>query len=167
MLPGGRFADLATNRLPQGATLDLEGPFGGLYLRDDSTKPALMLAGGTGITPMLAMLEELFTNQPDRAAHLYWGVRTQADLYLDQRFRDWLRNHPQFRYTPVLSQPDAGWHGARGLVHAAALAELGEFADREAYLSGPPPMVRAAKDALLDRGLAVDRIFHDSFDAAG
>ncbi len=164
--PGGRFAHWAAHEMPDKAILRFEAPLGAFYLRDDSTRPILMMAGGTGIAPLQAMLEELLRRPLLRPTHLCWGVRGQRDLYLDERLRDWASSHAHFSYTPVLSEPGADWQGARGLVHEAVLAQHPSLAEYAAYLSGPPVMVRAGKDAFLNAGLNADHLYYDAFDYA-
>lgn len=164
--PEGRFANWAANVMPERAILRLEGPLGAFYLREESSRTILMMAGGTGIAPIFAMLEDLLTRQTPRSIALYWGVRAQRDLYLDAQLSAWAAAHPQFRYTPVLSEADADWTGAQGLVHEVLLAAHPQLAGTEVYLSGPPVMVRAGKDAFLNAGLDADHLFYDSFDYA-
>jgi CDP-4-dehydro-6-deoxyglucose reductase len=125
-----------------------------------------MVAGGTGIAPIHAMLDELLRAGTPRPVHLLWGVRSVRDLYLDTRLREWTAAHPQFRYTPVLSEPDADWRGARGFVHEALRAAHPSLAGFAAYLSGPPVMVRAGKDACIGAGVDADHLYYDSFDYA-
>jgi CDP-4-dehydro-6-deoxyglucose reductase len=164
--PAGRFANWAANEMPERAILRLEGPLGAFYLREDSDRPIVMVAGGTGIAPIHAMLDELLTRGSARPTHLLWGVRSQRDLYLDARLRGWADRHSNFRYTPVLSEPDADWRGGRGFVHDAMRAAHPSLDGLEVYLSGPPVMVRAGKDTALAAGLDADHLYYDSFDYA-
>lgn len=164
--PGGRFAHWAAHEMPERAILDCEAPLGAFYLREDSTRPILMMAGGTGISPLHAMLEDVLSREAVRPLHLYWGVRARRDLYLHEHLSQWAAQHAHFRYTPVLSEPDADWRGARGFVHEALLREHPQLVGHEVYLSGPPVMVRAGKDAFLVAGLDADHLYYDSFDYA-
>ncbi len=87
--PAGRFATWAAHEMPERAILRFEGPLGAFYLRE-TARPILMVAGGTGIAPLHAMLEQLFQQGAStRPVCLYWGVRTEADLYLHNQFTDW------------------------------------------------------------------------------
>jgi CDP-4-dehydro-6-deoxyglucose reductase len=164
--PHGRFAHYAQDRLAARAILRLEGPLGALYLREDSTRPVVMVAGGTGFAPLKAMLEHQFRAGLPRPFHLFWGARSRRDLYLHALAEGWARQHPRLRYTPVLSEPDADWDGERGLVHEAVLRAHPDLAGHEAYLAGPPVMVHAGKLALVAAGLDADHLYYDSFDYA-
>lgn len=164
--PGGRFAQWAAHEMPDRAILRFEGPLGAFYLREDSTRPIVMVAGGTGMAPIHAMLEGLIANGSERAVHVYWGVRAQRDLYLHEQLLDWAQTHAWLRYTPVLSEADADWSGASGFVHEAVLRDHPDLHAHEAYLSGPPAMVRAAKQGFTAAGLNPDQLFYDAFDYA-
>lgn len=164
--PQGRFAHWVLNDMPEKAILQFEGPLGAFYIREDSQRPILLMAGGTGMAPVKAMLEDLLARGVQRPLHLFWGVREQRDLYLGGLLDRWLREHPQLRYTPVLSEPDATWSGERGWVHEALLRAYPDLHGREVYISGPPAMVRAGKRAFTTAGLDADHLFYDSFDYA-
>jgi CDP-4-dehydro-6-deoxyglucose reductase len=165
--PGGRFARWVQQEMPDRAILRFEGPLGAFYVREDAQqRPILMMAGGTGFAPLKAMLEGLFAAGLKRPVHLFWGARGRADLYLHALAEQWAGQHPLFRYTPVLSEPDADWKGETGLVHEALLRAYPQLDGREAYLSGPPAMVRTGKDAFVAAGLNADHLYYDSFDYA-
>lgn len=164
--PQGRFAHWVLNEMPDKAMLRLEGPLGAFYVREDSERPILFMAGGTGFAPIHAMIEDLLLRGSARPLHLFWGAREQRDLYLDGKVRGWLTQHAQLRYTPVLSEPDEHWPGERGLVHEALLRAYPDLSAHEVYMSGPPVMVRTGKLAFAAAGLDADHVFYDSFDYA-
>lgn len=164
--PGGRFAKWVLEEMPEKAILRLEAPLGAFYIREDSQRPILIMAGGTGFSPAKAMLEDLLPRGTDRSVHLFWGARALADLYMDAEVRAWAARYPQFRYTPVLAEPGADWRGETGFVHEALLRAYPSLAGYEAYLSGPPVMVQAGKRGFLAAGLDADHLFYDSFDYA-
>jgi len=164
--PGGWFAHYAQDSMPERTILRLEGPLGAFYLRDDSTRPVIMMAGGTGFAPLKAMVESQFRAGLSRPFHVYWGARQRRDLYLHDLAQDWARQHPQLRYTPVLSEPDGDWQGERGLVHDAVLRAHPDLSGHEVYMAGPPVMVHAGKQAFVEAGLDADHLYYDSFDYA-
>lgn len=165
--PGGHFGHWVRDEMPERAILRFQGPLGAFYVREDSARPVLMMAGGTGFAPIGAMIEDQLSRAGTRPMHLFWGARARRDLYLDARVQAWAAAHPdRFAYTPVLSEPDADWTGERGFVHEALLRAYPDLHLREVYMSGPPVMVRAGKEAFVRAGLDADHLYYDSFDHA-
>jgi CDP-4-dehydro-6-deoxyglucose reductase len=167
LVPGGQFTDYVFREMPERALLRIEGPLGGFYLRD-SDRPALLVGGGTGFAPLKSMVEHAFARRLSRPLHLYWGVRARRDLYMDDVARQWQKARPNFRYTPVLSEPalEDDWRGRTGLVHAAAAQDHGDLGGYEVYMSGPPPMIEAGRQQFIAQGLPPERLHHDAFDYA-
>jgi len=163
-VPDGHFTPTVFNALRARDLLRLEGPFGVYFLQPEVERPIIMVAGGTGFAPIKALIQQALGEAPGRAIHLFWGARDAPDLYLDALARTWAAAHPNFRYTPALSEAaPADWPGATGWVHEAVLAKYADFTAHDVYASGPPVMVDAVRDALTARGLRDDRFFFDSF----
>ena len=167
-VPDGFFSAFVFDKMKDKALLRFQGPLGSFFLREDSLRPIILIGGGTGFAPLKGMLEHAFQVGLKRPLHLYWGARAEIDLYLDELPRRWAQEQPNFRYTPVLSEPrpDDGWLGRTGWVHAAVAADYPDLHGYEVYMSGPPPMIEAAKPVFAARGLPEDRLFYDSFDFA-
>ncbi len=143
----------------------IEVPLGTFFLRE-SALPALLVGGGTGFAPLKAMVEDHIAGGGTRELHLFWGVRDQPDLYLDDLAQGWC-DDGVLSYTPVLSEPSAGdWRGATGWVHDAVLAEYPRLAGYEVYMSGPPAMINAARRDFAAAGLAREHLHYDAFDYA-
>lgn len=152
-IAGGAFTAGRLPRLAPGDRLDVELPLGRFVRHADDDRPLLLVATGTGIAPFRAMLQSLLEAGPSSApVHLYWGMRTPADLYLDAELRALEAVLPGFAYAPVLSRADAAWRGRRGHVQAAVLEDFADLRDRAIYLCGAPDMIRAASAAFLARG---------------
>ncbi len=166
-VPHGQFTDYVFNQMPDRALLRIEGPLGNFYLRE-SNRPAILIGGGTGFAPLKGMLEQAFLRRLSRPLHLYCGVRAKRDLYMHALARQWQRAHPQFRYTPVLSEamPEDAWAGRSGLVHEVVAADYPSLIDHEVYMSGPPAMIQAGKTCFTGLGLPLERLHYDSFDYA-
>lgn len=169
LVPGGAFTTEVFERMKPKDLLRVQGPLGSFFLRDApagaAPRPVLMLAGGTGFAPLKGMIEQQLALGTSRPIHLYWGVRAERDLYLARLPERWAREHAWFRWTPVLSEPDAGWAGRRGWVHDALLADHGGgLAACDVYMAGPPPMCRAARAAFAAAGLPDDQLYYDSFE---
>jgi CDP-4-dehydro-6-deoxyglucose reductase len=165
-VPGGLFSKEVFEHLKVGALLRIQGPLGTFFLREDSTRPIVMIAGGTGYAPIQAMLRHLFERGQRRDILFYWGARAARDLYADERLKEWMQTRPGFRYIPVLSEPmtEDRWMGRTGFVHDAVLEDISDLSGHDIYLSGPPPMVQAARAAFPGHGADTSRIYSDSFD---
>jgi CDP-4-dehydro-6-deoxyglucose reductase len=152
-----------------GTLLRIEGPLGQFWFHGETSRPALMIGGGTGYAPLRAMLRQLLAQGDRRAVTLYWGARTHRDLYE----HDWLTHvtstRRAFEYRPVLSDPahdDAPWTGRTGPVHQAVLDEITDLAGVDVYASGPPAMIEAVRQTFIARGLPREQLHFDSFDYA-
>ncbi|HHJ17007.1 MAG TPA: CDP-6-deoxy-delta-3,4-glucoseen reductase [Gammaproteobacteria bacterium] len=167
-VPGGSFTGHVFDEMKDRALLRIKGPLGSFYLRENSSRPILMMGGGTGIAPLKGMLEHAFHTGLDQPIHLFWGVRARRDLYMDELPRKWQQEHPNFSYTPVLSDPEQGddWQGATGLVSEALLAGYADLSGHDIYMSGPPVMIESAMPALVAQGAAVDKMYSDAFEFA-
>lgn len=165
-VPGGEFTDYVFDTMKEGAIQRIKAPLGGFHLREDSQRPLILMAGGTGFAPLKSMIEHALHIGIDRPLHLYWGVRAERDLYLPGLPAIWAQKHRAFSFTPVLSEADAGWQGRTGWVHEAVLADHPDLSDFDLYMSGPPPMVFAARDAFTAAGLSEDHMYSDVFEWA-
>jgi NAD(P)H-flavin reductase/ferredoxin len=164
LIPGGRFTTHVFEGMKVGDAIEFEGPLGRFALAD-SERPILFVAGATGFAPVKSILEDAFRRGIQRPMQLYWGVRTKGDLYLLDLIERWQREHPNFRFVPVLSQADddASWRGRRGLVHQAMLEDHPVLRDYEVYACGSVRMVEAAVPDFLAHGLEEPFCFSDAF----
>lgn len=165
---GGAFTDWAFTQMKEKAILRIEAPLGGFILNEESKRPMLFVAGGTGFAPVKSQIEHAFHAGIDRPAQLYWGARAQPDLYLPDLPRQWEQEHDNFeRFVPVLSEPVQDWKGRKGWVHEAVLEDHKELSDYDIYMAGPPPMIKAARDAFRAVGVPDEQMYYDSFEYAG
>jgi CDP-4-dehydro-6-deoxyglucose reductase len=165
-VPGGLFTEQVFSTLKARDILRLKGPLGSFFIRDDSDKPMIFIAGGTGFAPVKAMLEHAFAEHTDRELVLYWGVRSLKDLYMAELPQQWMAEHPNFSFIPVLSDPAPGdaWQGRTGFVHEAVLADFADLSGYQVYACGAPAMVDNARDAFTQtRNLPEDEFFADPF----
>ncbi|QWT19069.1 2Fe-2S iron-sulfur cluster binding domain-containing protein [Bacillus sp. NP157] len=167
-VPGGGFTSWVYESLKVGDRLSIEAPLGTFVPREDSERPMLFMAGGTGFAPVKAVVEHFIALGTRRPMHLYWGVRNADDLYLAELARGWAAQSSTITFTPVLSDPDAAREAGlrEGLVHEALLADHPVLSGYDLYMSGPPAMIAAGRELFLDAGLPEDRLFYDSFDVA-
>jgi CDP-4-dehydro-6-deoxyglucose reductase len=165
-MPGGLFTDQVFSTMKERDILRFEGPLGTFFVRDDSDKPMVLLASGTGFAPIKAIVEHLVQTGSTRAMTLYWGGRRPQDLYMDALCREWAATLPNFKYVPVISDADAAdnWSGRTGFVHQAVMADLPDLAGHQVYACGAPIMVESAKrDFVAQCQLPDDEFYADAF----
>lgn len=165
-LPGGLFTDQVFTTMKERDILRFEGPLGTFFLRDDSDKPVVLLASGTGFAPLKAIVEHMIREKSTRPIALYWGGRRPQDLYMDALCRQWAADLPQFTYVPVVSNalPEDQWQGRTGFVHQAILADLPDLSQHQVYACGAPVMVDSAKrDFVAQCGLPEEEFYADAF----
>ena len=165
-LPGGKFTDHVFGAMKEKDILRIEGPFGSFFLREDSAKPMILLASGTGFAPIKSIIEHLQHKNSQRQAVLYWGCRSKADLYLHDWALSAAAQMPNLTYIPVLSEPkpEDEWTGRTGFVHPAVMHDHPNLMNHQVYACGVPVMVDSAKrDFEMKCGLPNDEFYADSF----
>lgn len=165
-MPGGLFTDHVFGSMKEKEILRVEGPFGTFFLREDSARPIVLLASGTGLAPVKAIIEHMRHAGMQRPTTLYWGCRSRVDLYLHDWAVQQAAELPWLRYVPVLSEarPEDNWTGRNGLVHQAVLADLPDLASHEVYACGAPVMVQSARQDFTARaGLPDEYFYADAF----
>ncbi|MFN3883823.1 MAG: CDP-6-deoxy-delta-3,4-glucoseen reductase [Rhodocyclaceae bacterium] len=164
-IPGGNFTEHVFTKMKEKDILRFEGPFGSFFLREQSSKPIILVAGGTGFAPIKALIEHALHIGIRRPMHLYWGAKNRAGLYMNALAERWARENG-IAYTPVLSEPDADWTGRTGLVHEAVLADHPDLSAFQAYVCGAPAMCEVAKRDFTAHGLPAEEFFADVFSLA-
>jgi CDP-4-dehydro-6-deoxyglucose reductase, E3 len=163
---GGEFTDRLFHEETRSSLLNIEGPLGQFTYRSHSNAPMLLIAGGTGIAPILSILRHVIDNDIERDMQLFWGVRSEADLYAHATLEALSRRASSLRYAPVLSEASQDWHGLAGWVHEAAFRQIEDLESYEVYAAGPPAMIAAIRAEHPARGGISDRLYYDSFDYA-
>ncbi len=164
-MPGGKFTDHVFGAMKEKEILRVEGPFGSFFLREDSAKPIVLLASGTGFAPIKAILEHMQHKGITRPVTLYWGGRRPSGLYL----HDWVvqkaAEMPNLSYVPVVSDavPDDHWHGRTGFVHRAVLQDFPDLSGHQVYACGAPIVVESARRDYTKAGLPDEEFYADSF----
>ena len=175
---GGEFTDRLFHDDMQSALLTIEGPLGKFVYRPradapgadapraEGAPPMLLIGGGTGIAPLLSILRHVIENDIDRDMLLYWGVRSEQDLYAHATLEALSHRAASLRYVPVLSEASPQWQGLTGWVHEAAFKDIQDLAANEVYAAGPPAMIAAVRREFDVRGVSPNRLYFDSFDYA-
>jgi len=165
-MPGGRFTDLVFGSMKEKDILRIEGPMGSFFLREDSEKPMVFLASGTGFAPLKALLEHMQHCGMTRPVTLYWGGRRPADLYMDDWVLAQCTRMPNLRYVPVVSDAlsEDNWQRRTGFVHRAVLEDFPDLSGYQVYACGAPIVVDSAKrDFSALAGLPDEEFFADAF----
>jgi CDP-4-dehydro-6-deoxyglucose reductase, E3 len=165
-MPGGKFTDHVFCEMKEKEIQRIEGPFGSFYLREDSQKPMILLASGTGFAPIKAIIEHMQQNGITRPAALYWGGRRPADLYMNDWVLAQVAAMPNLRYVPVVSNalPEDAWTGRTGFVHQAVVADFADLSEHQIYACGAPIVVDSARaDFVKLCKLPEDEFYADSF----
>jgi len=165
---GGPFSQHVFNRMKERDILRFEGPLGTFFLREDSDKPVILLASGTGFAPIKAIVQHAIYKGIARSMVLYWGGRVRSDLYLSALPERWEREH-FIRYVPVLSEPrpEDNWTGRTGFVHRAVMGDHPDLSAYQVYACGSPLMVDAAhRDFTAQCGLPEEEFYSDAFTPA-
>lgn len=165
-VPDGYFTNYIFEGMRERDLLRFQGPLGTFFLREDSARPLIFVAGGTGFAPIKAILEQALAEGIQRPVHLFWGVRAARDLYMCELTETWQRQYADFAFTPVLSEPGESdaWSGDTGWVHDAVTRQYPDLSGHQVYASGPPPMIEALKRSFAEHGLPADELFYDSFE---
>ena len=162
-IDGGYFTQTQLPALCAGDTLEVEAPLGAFGYHAEDYRPIVMVATGTGVAPLASMLATMLEAGDAPPVELYWGARTQGDLYLHEHFEQLAARHDDFRYVPVLSRADDAWAGARGYVQDAVLADHDDLSEHALSLCGSPAMIADARRVFLAHGASVRYVYADSF----
>lgn len=165
-MAGGLFTEQVFNSMKERDIVRFEGPHGSFFLREDSDKPIVLLASGTGFAPIKALVEHLIEEKSARPVSLYWGARRPLDLYLNALCEQWAATVPNFRYVPVVSHalPEDHWSGRTGFVHQAVMHDIADLSGYQVYACGAPVVVDAARrDYVQLCKLPPEEFFADAF----
>lgn len=166
-LMGGEGSRFVAEKLAVGDQVIVEGPRGASYWRQQHRGPMLLVAGGTGLAPMLSIARAALAAGRSEAMRLYVGARAQRDVYMEGALAELAARHPNFEYQIVLSEPDGVTSRRTGLVTEAIAQDYASVDGLKAYVAGPPPMVAAATALLASRGLPLRDLHADAFITEG
>ncbi len=163
---GGKFTEHVFDKMKERDILRFEGPLGVFFLREESPKPVVLVASGTGFAPIKSLLEDVFHRGLQRPMTLYWGGRRPKDLYLHALAERWAAEHASFKYVPVISDalPEDNWQGRTGFVHRAVMEDFPDLSAHQVYACGVPIMVDSARADFTARcRLPEEEFYADSF----
>ena len=168
-MAGGAFTDFVFNKMKEKDILRFEGPLGTFFLREDSDKPMVFIASGTGFAPIKSILLHAFALGIRRQMVMYWGGRRPKDLYMLELCQQWQAEHDNFSFIPVISDalPEDNWQGRTGFVHRAVMEDFPDLSGYQVYACGAPVVVEAAHaDLTTQCRLPEEEFFSDAFTPA-
>ena len=167
--PAGKFSgELDAGGIEIGAAVTVRGPYGSCFRREGRKGPIVLVAAGSGMSPIWSILNDHIASGEARPVHFFYGARTRDDLFYLDKIAAITDAHPSVTFTPVLSHADGdeSWQGANGFVHqvvGSELKRLGIEGNGDAYACGPPPMIDALQPVLFMQDFDPDRTFFDKF----
>jgi ferredoxin-NAD(P)+ reductase (naphthalene dioxygenase ferredoxin-specific) len=167
LVPDGRVTAYIENQLAPGDAVRVSGPLGTAYLRRKHQGPMLCVAGGTGLAPVLSIVRGALEQGMRQPIHLYFGVRTQRDIYGLEWLEQLQRQHANLHVHVVVSTGNADPRLRSGLLTDAFNSDWASLDGWRAYLCGAPPMVEAAAILARRKGVLAEHVYADAFYASG
>ena len=162
-LDGGEVSDYVKNTLEIGETIKVKGPFGNAYLRDSHKGPIIAVAGGTGLAPILSIIQASQDIKMKQPIQVYYGAQSEKDLYFVKQFEEMIQNNKNLSFFPVVMEPSKSKELRSGLVTDVVIENIKDFDGYKAYLAGPPKMVEAAEKILSSHGIRKVDMHSDAF----
>jgi Na+-transporting NADH:ubiquinone oxidoreductase subunit F len=164
-VPNGKATTFVHEALEVGDKIVLTGPYGNFYLREQTNRDMICIAGGSGKAPIRSILHYLRDRGMPRNVKYFFGAKTTKDLYYTEEFMDLQKQFPKFQYLPALSEPkpEENWQGQIGLITQVVDRNIGDLSEVEAYLCGSPGMINACVEVLRKHNIKEENIFYDRF----
>lgn len=150
--------------LSAGSRITGSGPYGQMRLKTRD-KDLLFVAGGSGMAPIKALIEELISEPFEHEAWFFYGARSREDLYLAKKWVELEQQYPYFHFIPALSEkrPDDEWTGEEGYIADAVKRKMGSMPNTDAYLCGPPKLIETTIGVITQLGIRGANIAYDEF----
>jgi Na+-transporting NADH:ubiquinone oxidoreductase subunit F len=165
LVPKGQATTFVHLALEVGDVINITGPYGDFYLKEDSERDIICIAGGSGKAPIRAILYFLKDRNMNRKVKYFFGARTKKDLYYTEEFLDLAKEYPNFQYIPALSEPlpEDNWEGEIGLITDVVDRFSDDLSESEAYLCGSPGMIDACIRVLQNNKINMENVYYDKF----
>jgi CDP-4-dehydro-6-deoxyglucose reductase/ferredoxin-NAD(P)+ reductase (naphthalene dioxygenase ferredoxin-specific) len=163
MVPDGGVSTFVHNDLKLGDNVRVEGPYGISYLRQKHTGPIVALAGGSGLAPVKSIVESALADGAKQPIHMYFGVRAEQDVYLEDHFQTLARKHENFTFEIVLSDPEGATDRRNGYLVDIVADDFEDMDGSKAYLAGPPIMVETCVGKLKEMRVRNEDCHADAF----
>ncbi len=161
--PENSYAMQVIEKMHNEGQVEVEIGNGDAYLREDSSRPIILMAGGTGFSYVKSLLEQIVHLNLENPVYLNWGVKEYSHFYFENEASAWAEKHSNIHFHPVIELPEVEWQGHQGYVHQAVLDEFSDLSAFDIYVVGRFEMAKIAREDFLKQGALVERIFGDAF----
>ncbi|WP_299083765.1 NAD(P)H-flavin reductase [uncultured Paraglaciecola sp.] len=161
--PGNQYAGQVLEKMQEGESILVEGGLGEACFVQNDTQATILLAGGTGFSYTLSILQQLLSQPKSAPILLYWGTRTKQDMYAFDELNTLAQQHPHFSFIPVVEQAETNWSGKTGWVHKAVLEDIPNLANYQVYVAGRFEMAKVVRDDFTSQGLPLTSLFGDAY----
>ncbi|UCX06067.1 NAD(P)H-flavin reductase [Shewanella sp. HL-SH8] len=150
-------------RLKNATHIDIEAPAGDAYFREDSIRPRILIAGGTGFSYIKSIIEHQIAIGEKVHTHFYWGCRTEDAMYYQAIARQWHQAHEWLEFIPVIEQADANWTGKQANLLEQIKQDFISLNGYDVYIAGRFDMVGAAREVFRAQGIEEAHLYGDAF----
>lgn len=161
--PGNQYAGQVIEAMIQNKVINVEGGLGDAFISQTNPQATILLAGGTGFSYALSILQQLLSKPLEAPVYLYWGTRTINDMYAFEELNTLAQQHPLFSFIPVIEIPEKDWAGRTGWVHQAVLEDIPDLATYRVYVAGRFEMAKVVRDDFTKQGLPITSLFGDAY----
>ena len=162
-MPENRYAMQVIEKMQNEGQVEAEIGHGDAYLREDSKRPIILMAGGTGFSYVKSLFEQIVHLQLENPVYLFWGVKEYSHFYFENEAMAWAKKHHNIHFHPVIELPEAQWQGHQGYVHQAVVNEFADLSAFDIYIVGPFEMAKIAREDFIKQGALAEHIFGDAF----
>ncbi len=161
---GGIATTYVHQHLKEGDLAHINGPYGDFYYQEDDGGPIILAGAGTGMAPILSILQYMKDQDIQRKAIFFFGARSMDDLFLTEKLREYEKELADFTYVPTLSREESpDWTGDKGRVPVAIDKYIEDGSAYSAYLCGSPAMIDSIVEKLVEKGVPEEKIYFDKF----
>ncbi len=161
--PDNPYSWAVMEKIRTSESLDIDGPHGEACLNIHKSMPTIVLAGGTGFSYAHCILQGLLEHNGNQPVFLYWGVRTEADLYAAEQLHKLSAQIKHFTFIPVVEHAEAGWQGRQGRVHEAVLQDFISLEPYQVFVAGRFEMAGVAREDFHNQGLQLKNLYGDAY----
>ncbi len=161
--PENSYAMQVIEKLQDDKQVDVEIANGDAYLREESSRPIILMAGGTGFSYVKSILEQIVALNITNPVYLYWGVKEYSHFYFEDEASSWAKAHENIHFHPVIELPELEWQGHQGYVHQAVLNDFSDLSEFDIYVVGRFEMAKIAREDFVKQKAVIDHIYGDAF----